>query len=254
MGWFSATMGNEPSSSSLNKTEDLQQRHSNNSTPAAVVQGYPSAPPPYSDDLDSKAELPPLPRKDIPKNAVPVPFEHPTGGSHPKGVLYLLGTDGGKSNYLNPLARGKCEVFSSSVEVGILATLVENAVGYFSTNDEACPWFQVSLGVNHQVYPEHYVLGGCETGHRDDMMRSWKLEASLDGENWDLLTQHASEEYFTDSGRYCGPKGWHCFRVPPSGPYRHFRLSHTGTTISGSRSLLASGFEVFGHLATEELA
>jgi hypothetical protein len=195
---------------------------------------------------------PPLPRKDIPQGAIPVLFETPPSGKYPRGVFHVLGTDMHSESYFNPLSRNSCSVNASSVQVGILATLVENAVGYFSTEDEHSPWFEVSLGPLMRLYPDHYVIGGSETGHRDDMMRDWILEGSLDGETGELIREHRDEQCFVDTQGPCGPKGWQCFSLPPSGPYRHFRLKHTGVTISGSRAMQCSAFEVFGHLVVEE--
>eukprot|EP00656_Telonema_subtile_P000545 TRINITY_DN10251_c0_g1_i6.p1 TRINITY_DN10251_c0_g1~~TRINITY_DN10251_c0_g1_i6.p1 ORF type:complete len:163 (-),score=27.03 TRINITY_DN10251_c0_g1_i6:101-589(-) len=156
-----------------------------------------------------------------------------------------------KEAYFNPLSRGRCLVTASSVQVGILPTLVENSVGYFTTQEEPQPWFQVRLNVTHKFYPDHYVLGGSETGHRDDMMRSWALEGSMDGEAWELLREHREEQCFTDAEQFCGPKGWQCFSLPPTGPFRYFRIRHTGVTLGGNHALLASGFELFGHLVVD---
>eukprot|EP00656_Telonema_subtile_P000544 TRINITY_DN10251_c0_g1_i5.p1 TRINITY_DN10251_c0_g1~~TRINITY_DN10251_c0_g1_i5.p1 ORF type:complete len:259 (-),score=25.86 TRINITY_DN10251_c0_g1_i5:108-884(-) len=162
-------MGNEPSREE-NTTEKQPEHHN---PPPPVVDGYPIAPPSY-DACSGSTQAPEkndtLPRKDIP-GGIPVLFDQPSGGSHPKGLFHFLGTDMNKEAYFNPLSRGRCLVTASSVQVGILPTLVENSVGYFTTQEEPQPWFQVRLNVTHKFYPDHYVLGGSETGHRDDMMR-----------------------------------------------------------------------------------
>jgi len=245
-------MGNSPSDGATNKTEQAPSDARNRTVAAGtvpVVTAYPAtAPPPYCSDgsLTAKEGLPPLPRKDVPKGAISIPFVH-SGRDHPKGIMHWLGTDGLQSSYLNPLSRGKCEVTASSIDVGILPTLVANDVGIFSTSDADRPWFMVSLDVGLAVYVDHYVLGGSETGRADDMMRDWVLEGSNNAEQWHLLRQHTADPVFLNA-----PNGWECFAVAPAEGYRHFRISHTGVTLSGSRSLLASGFELFGHLVDQD--
>merc|ERR1711865_534795 len=247
-------MGNEPSNSNDTAKHDTI-------PVATVVPTYAaSAPPAYqtvepcmgSASMNTTKAPPPPPRKDIPASAIPIQFSPPTKDRYPKGILYQLGTEGGKSSYSNPNAARKCEVSSSNVETGILNAIVENCVGTFVTQDEPNTWLQVSLGITFQAYPEHYVIGGDETGHRDDMPQSWVLEASNDQLSWHLLREHTMDPSFTDADHYCGPKGWQCYPLPPTGPFRHFRIRHTGSTAAGSGALSFSGFELFGHLVIHE--
>lgn len=141
------TMGNEPS----NQTNDTAKREQDVPV-AAVVPGHPaSAPPAYqvvepcvgSTHSLQKADNPP-PRSDIPPNALPVQFENPSKrDAYPKGILYQLGAEGGKCAYNNPHAARKCEVTTSTVDIGIKDALVDNCVGIFVTQDEPSSWFQV---------------------------------------------------------------------------------------------------------------
>jgi len=256
MGSKDQAMGNEPS----NQTNDTAKREQDVPV-ATVVPGHPaSAPPAYqvvepclgSTHSLQKADNPP-PRSDIPPTALPVHFENPSKrDAYPKGILYQLGAEGGKCAYNNPHAARKCEVTTSTVDIGIKDALVDNCVGIFVTQDEPSSWFQVSLRVTYRVYPEHYVIGGNETAHRDDMPQSWVLEASNDEQKWDVLSAHQMDPSFVDADRSCGPKGWRCFPLPSAGPYRYFRVRHTGTTIGGSRAMAFSGFELFGYLVADD--
>eukprot|EP00658_Telonema_sp_P-2_P007581 TRINITY_DN12835_c0_g11_i1.p1 TRINITY_DN12835_c0_g11~~TRINITY_DN12835_c0_g11_i1.p1 ORF type:complete len:250 (+),score=60.50 TRINITY_DN12835_c0_g11_i1:61-810(+) len=248
-------MGNSPPSSPRGNSKRDHPPPVQYANTSAPVQGQVVAPPTYDDCVGTTTKLQKdgawAPRRSIP-NTSPVPYHEPRAGKFPEGILFVLGTDMRREQYLNPLSRGRCEVKASSVQVGMLGTLVEHEVGYFSTADDPSPWIQVSFQVGVSVYPDHYVLGGCDVGHRDDMMRSWMLEGSMDGSDWEVLRQHQNEECFVDADRFRGPKGWQCFSLPPRGPFRHFRVTHTGTTANGGHEMLVSAFEVFGHIHVEE--
>jgi len=148
MGSKDQAMGNEPS----NQTNDTAKREQDVPV-ATVVPGHPaSAPPAYqvvepclgSTHSLQKADKPP-PRSDIPPTALPVHFENPSKrDAYPKGILYQLGAEGGKCAYNNPHAARKCEVTTSTVDIGIKDALVDNCVGIFVTQDEPSSWFQVT--------------------------------------------------------------------------------------------------------------
>merc|ERR1712086_289128 len=90
-------------------------------------------------------------------------------------------------------------------------------------------------------------------GHfgRDDPDFTWEKVKDYE-QKWDVLSAHQMDPSFVDADRSCGPKGWRCFPLPSAGPYRYFRVRHTGTTIGGSRAMAFSGFELFGYLVADD--
>jgi hypothetical protein len=84
-----------------------------------------------------------------------------------------------------------------------------------------------------RVRPTNYTI-------RTDLLKSWVVESSLDGEAWTEIDRKTDNEDFMD--------GWETasFAVSNSAECRFIRLTQTGKNHKGSDYLHIQAFEVFG--------
>ncbi|EKX55149.1 hypothetical protein GUITHDRAFT_51957, partial [Guillardia theta CCMP2712] len=103
-------------------------------------------------------------------------------------------------------------------------------------------WICIDFGTAISVSPTHYSLRHGRID-REDMLRSWNLEGSLDMSCWHILSQHVNDETLRR------PMQLETFdvKLPQLGnTYRYLRLVMTGKNSSGNHSLSVSGLEVYG--------
>eukprot|EP01063_Lacrimia_lanifica_P006629 TRINITY_DN14141_c0_g1_i1.p1 TRINITY_DN14141_c0_g1~~TRINITY_DN14141_c0_g1_i1.p1 ORF type:complete len:1074 (+),score=109.92 TRINITY_DN14141_c0_g1_i1:72-3293(+) len=124
----------------------------------------------------------------------------------------------------------------------------------FSTEDESNSWVEIVLSCA-RVIPTHYTLAYTPPPHARahpehfhcEKPVSWRLEASVDGVAYDILSEHTGDDAFGP------PNEPHdvvaSFKIDDAQKYYcHFRVVQTAANGGGSHHLCVSGFEVYGLL------
>ncbi|MES1910768.1 MAG: hypothetical protein MHM6MM_003301 [Cercozoa sp. M6MM] len=144
------------------------------------------------------------------------------------GLMYLLGTNYGSEPWQNPHDAGHLTVTSSSLQNDSKsASAIVGRVPVRCVTDAADGnFFQVSLK-NVMIQPTHYTLRHYSSWDVE-ALRSWRLEASNDGETWTVLRVHSNDTIF--------------------------RILMTGENSNHHTFMALSGFEVYGTVFTEQLA
>lgn len=94
----------------------------------------------------------------VPRAAFAQTFEYISDFDR-NGVIWFIGTKGGKEDWSNPAARGRVRVASSSVEKGNVRDFLEYESGQqFWTADVPSSWVQVSLGSTRTLIPNYYTI------------------------------------------------------------------------------------------------
>ena len=164
------------------------------------------------------------------------------------GVIYYLATAGGTRPWVNPHNAGVVKVVFSSIGNGSLALFVANKAPEYGhwcqTIHAPDSWMRVSLN-GKQVVPKGYVLStdGNGPGGKGYLLRSWRLEGSLDDSTWTTLREHTNDVTLTQAT----PTGYWPVIGATSG-FSHFRILHTGKNSNGFHHLMASSFEIYGDL------
>ena len=160
------------------------------------------------------------------------------------GVVYALATNFGRTKALRTTIMAATR---SSNEEGDATDILENCLarGIVSgtSKDEEQSWWCVDLTEKYALYLTHYSLRhGCDK--RQLFLRNWRLEGSLDGHCWRILSRHKNDRglkgkpYCTCTWRIHGKS--HAFRF--------FRIFQTGKNSSGKFGIFLSGIELYGVL------
>ena len=162
-------------------------------------------------------------------------------------MLFHLGTAGGTRAYQNPHAAGAVVASMSSVGNGDPPRFVEHthASPVFNyTANLADSWMAVDLKAARLV-PNHYALRS--DGNRNFKLRSWRLEASNDGQAWTILRAHSSDASLGDEPMSVA--AWPLDAAAVAGrSFRHFRIVQTGPNSSNLNHLMCAGIELYGVL------
>ena len=164
-----------------------------------------------------------------------------------------MGTDFGSSGWTNPHKAGKLTVSASSVDNGSVDLLVEpqtHAPHRLFTSNYASSWMSVDLGEHTRVSGlSHYSMRHGYTS-ANNFPRSWRLEASVDGAQWQVLDEHKDDQTFTTASQcahwalpgaassVAADTRFHHVRVVQTGPSSHY----------GSDYLMLGSLEVYGTL------
>ena len=204
------------------------------------------------------------------------------------GVIYHLATAGGtRPEWTNPHDAGVVTVsFSSDGGTGVqlfVGNKVPEAGDHCHTANQPSSWMCVSLN-GKRVVPSGYVLSTCGHGIGGGgyLLRTWRLEGSMDGTAWTTLREHPDDGTLTqatptgfwtlngdagggggdtgggdgggggnggagDTGGGDGNGGGNG-RGGDGGAFSHFRILQTGPNTTGNDHLMASSFEVYGKL------
>ena len=165
-------------------------------------------------------------------------------------MLFHLGTAGGTRAYQNPHAAGAVVASMSSIggDHGDPPRFVEHThaspVHNFTTN-VADSWMAVDLKAARLV-PSHYALRSDQyISHYK--LRSWRLEASNDGQAWTILRAHSSDASLGDAPMSVA--AWPLDAAAVAGrSFRHFRIVQTGPNSSNINHLMCAGIELYGVL------
>ena len=107
-------------------------------------------------------------------------------------------------------------------------------------------WWCIDLGENYLLFSTHYALRhGKKEG--DSVLRRWKLQGSVDGNDWkDLDTKHNSRQ-----PRFRGPYPYYTGTWPVKGEvgaFRYFTIVQTGRNSSHKYGIYLYGIELYGVL------
>ena len=110
------------------------------------------------------------------------------------------------------------------------------------TNDDRRAWFAIDLGV--WISPTSYTLRHAR-GYGRSALRTWQLQGSKDGINWNVLLDHIGDEKLGEPGSSA------TWQIPPhpeeGGGWRHIRIQQMGKNASAQTHYLSlSGFEIYG--------
>ena len=110
----------------------------------------------------------------------------------------------------------------------------------WASDNEPNSWFIVHFH-RHLISITHYSMR-TQSNHGCEHPKSWKIEGSLDGENWNLIDE--KNEYTELSGANI----LRTFRATNRGRYSYFRVNQTGINSSGSNYFDLGKIEFFGTL------
>ncbi len=168
------------------------------------------------------------------------------------GVLYYIGTDGGRRAYSNPQVAGDVVVTCSGTSRRSYSAsrFVANRHArpvFNPTDDQPNSWMAVDLGACRDLSPDHYCLrhGYGETAY-SYVLRHWELQGSVDGAAWETLRRHVNDAAIAGA---LAETDWAIATAVVGGRFfRHFRVLQTGPNSSGSNHLNCAGIELYGVL------
>eukprot|EP01084_Bolivina_argentea_P250100 418904_1 len=160
-----------------------------------------------------------------------------------KGVIYYVGTRGGRSNWVNPGARKWVVTEASSLMRD--STPVHALCGRISVRCVTQPlensWMKIDLK-NFYCVPTHYSLRHYISWDTE-ALRNWILEASFDGHSWQTLRAHRNDASLNHKGAVA------TWELRAKGAkYRCFRMRQIGVNSNKHYYLSCSGFEIYGDI------
>lgn len=159
------------------------------------------------------------------------------------GVIYYIGTRGGRSNWVNPGARKWVLCDASSLMRD--STPAYSLCGRISVRCVTQPlensWMKIDLK-NFYVVPTHYALRHYISWDTE-ALRNWILEASFDGHSWQTLRAHRNDSALNHKGAVA------TWELRAKGAkYRCFRIRQIGVNSNKHYYLSCSGFEIYGDI------
>jgi len=163
------------------------------------------------------------------------------------GLVYFLGTEGGTAPFRNPHELKLLTVchsdFPYALGDGEPALLVAREPWRVDvmTADRVESWIGVDLGPDCCLAPTAYSM---QHGYfaRQNAVRSWVLQGSVDDVTWEDLSEHHNDETLQ--------KGYSSATWPLSSrrAYRYLRVKQTDRNSSGNYRLAISKLEFYGSL------
>ncbi len=167
------------------------------------------------------------------------------------GVLYYIGTDGGRRAYRNPQLAGDVVVTCSGTSRGdysadrFVANRHARPVDNM-TSDQPNSWMAVDLGACRILSPDHYCLRHGYGRLPYYALRHWELQGSVDGAAWETLQRHDND---TAIDLPMQEADWAIAAAVVGGRFfRHFRVLQTGPNSNGYHDLSCAGIELYGVL------
>jgi len=180
-------------------------------------------------------------------SAPPFPIEHRTGGKRLKfasindtnGLLYFIGTRGGKVPYTNPCTTGEAIARVSTTggspaecvaDRNPLGSSVENAYG-----SDMSPWISVQFN-RYLLRPTEYVV--CQD--QDHFIQNWRFEGREKGKtDWVVIQEYKNDKTITDNRQAV-------FKVSTGKFFQEFRISLTGPSHKGQTNFDITQLEFYG--------
>jgi hypothetical protein len=112
---------------------------------------------------------------------------------------------------------------------------------FFSTRDAPGQFVTIAFS-KIAIAPTGYSFASTHPTSGGFYPRSWSIEGSLDGQQWELLREHRDDA----SVDHHSPVGTWAIQSRPGTYYSEFRIRHTGVNSVGTRHLDLCSFEVYG--------
>ena len=161
------------------------------------------------------------------------------------GLLFHIGTEGGRGPWRNPMEAGLgVTVTSSSQGYGQPHMVVGREGVSCYTMNALSSWFAIDLGAGRCIRPTHYTLRHGIDG-KEYRLVHWKLQGGNDGASWTDLRTHVDDQALP-AAAFFSTASWPLAPPDPRAAYRHFRVLQTGNSSGGDDFLCVSGFEVYG--------
>ena len=157
------------------------------------------------------------------------------------GLLFYLGTDGGKRAWINPMQAGRATVTASSQSCGQPLMVVGREPATCYSNNVANSWFAIDLGAGTLVRPNYYTLR--HSHGNSNALRNWRLEGSEDGTTWHTLRVHVNDAALPSDPSSPATASW---PLATERFVRHLRVFQSGPNADGQHYLMLGGFEVYG--------
>jgi hypothetical protein len=169
-----------------------------------------------------------------------------------QGLIYWIGTNGGKDAWKNPAEDGRLslelsheKMFSAEMKKhDVLARKPSHSLYWGGSVPQ---WFMVDLGPNYRLMADNYTLRhGYQ--HSNSYLQNWCMQGSNDAETW--VTLH-------EGGETPFNKGFdtRTFSIKDGKEhFRYFRVLQKGTYCmgpgksGGSAFICIAGFELYGEL------
>ena len=119
------------------------------------------------------------------------------------GVIYTLANNFGRSNSCSTSITATRSSDGKGEAKDILRNQVQRPKGIVcATKARRNSWWCVDLTENYALYLTHYTLWHGQE-QRGSVLRYWKLQGSLDGNEWTTLRNHENDPGLQDSKPYC---------------------------------------------------
>jgi len=156
------------------------------------------------------------------------------------GVLYWIGTNGGKQSWSNPAVSGLVKTTRSSEGGGVATDIAGRTVSASFSGNQSGSWWSIDL-VRYRITPHKYTLRGYAAP--GFVIRNWVLEASNDGTDWTTVKRHDYDSGLLPAAG--ATASWDIENVTQS--YQHFRIRSTGPNSASDHRLFCSGIELYGN-------
>jgi len=163
------------------------------------------------------------------------------------GLIYFIGSNGGKSSYTNPVKTGQVVVKLSSTAMTHLqggsavehiadrdpsSSAVENSYG-----SDKNPWISVQF-TKYLIRPTDYVV--CQD--QDHFLQNWRFEGrEKDKTEWVLIEEHKNDQTLTSKTPHRA-----CFKVKSPRFFHEVRLYVTGPGHKGQPNFDITQLEFYG--------
>ena len=165
------------------------------------------------------------------------------------GIIYALGSNFGKSDWLNPVEMKVVDVTASTIKSDTAGkhSFIGRVAGVrCATENKKNSWFCVDFKM-FKVRPTRYTLRHY-TSHDNYALRKWRLEGSKDKVEWICIKEHVDDDSLNEKDK---TQTWD---IPDCNEYfKYFRVYMTGKNSGNTWSLNCSGFEIFGRLVRDPL-
>eukprot|EP00760_Papus_ankaliazontas_P010889 PhM_4_TR14560/c0_g1_i1/m.45645 len=165
-----------------------------------------------------------------------------------RGCVYFLSTSGNTSGFKNGVDSGQFSVFASSTYKlsNTRAVVSPRTSDYFMTDNEPNEWVQIDFG-NCVIAPTAYSFTSRHPILTGQFPRNWRLEGSLDGDKWFVLSRHKNDTSLSRRNPY---GFWELEPVKGLPFLKMVRVIHEGLNSVGTNALSLSDFEMFGRVLT----
>eukprot|EP00456_Euglypha_rotunda_P017449 TRINITY_DN15999_c1_g1_i1.p1 TRINITY_DN15999_c1_g1~~TRINITY_DN15999_c1_g1_i1.p1 ORF type:complete len:316 (+),score=35.24 TRINITY_DN15999_c1_g1_i1:96-1043(+) len=157
------------------------------------------------------------------------------------GLFYLIGTNGGKSSWTNPILSGSVTARTSTTGSSSIDHLADRNPSTYSVENsygsETNPWITIQFN-NYILRPTEYVI--CQD--QDHFLRNWKFEGREKGKTeWVLIQDYKDDKTLEKATPHHA-----CFKVKTGKFFQEFRIYLTGPSHKGQANFDITQLEFYG--------